>query len=284
MKTINLAYPERGDIKFKVLSFPDGQQDIVIENPEDVEEDVRIVSRLSGFKDLELIICAAAALEEIGGIETKVLRIPYLLGARSDRKFVPGGTHYLRDVIAPIINDMEFNLVEIMDAHSDVTEAVIDNYEPYNENVIPRWIDHRMDNDYILVCPDGGALKKIYKAAAVMDYDGPIIICQKHREISTGKILSTTVPLNGAYDGKDFLILDDIADGARTFIEIAKKIREDFRAAKIFLGVTHGIFSQGLAPLREHFAHIYTTNSVRDLDVSDPKGVADFITQYDVLT
>lgn len=32
MKTLNLVYPEKSDIKYQVQKFPDGQQNIVIQD------------------------------------------------------------------------------------------------------------------------------------------------------------------------------------------------------------------------------------------------------------
>jgi ribose-phosphate pyrophosphokinase len=80
------------------------------------------------------------------------------------------------------------------------------------------------------------------------------------------------VPLNGTNPTEDFFIFDDICDGGRTFIEIAKVIKshvwpsdEKFQG-KIYLVVTHGIFSAGLLELSKWFECVYTTNSVRDID------------------
>ncbi len=65
-KTLNLAYPEKSSIKFKVNRFPDGQQSVTIET--DMAHlaakhsgHVKIYSRLNTFRDLELIICETAA-------------------------------------------------------------------------------------------------------------------------------------------------------------------------------------------------------------------------------
>ena len=38
-----------------------------------------------------------------------------------------------------------------------------------------------------------------------------------------------------------------------------------YKKAKIYLVVTHGIFSAGFAELSRNFEHIYTTNSYRDI-------------------
>jgi ribose-phosphate pyrophosphokinase len=63
--------------------------------------------------------------------------------------------------------------------------------------------------------------------------------------------------------------VDDICDGGRTFIELAKAIRtarptEIFKD-NIFLIVTHGIFSAGFQNLSQYFTEIYCTNSIKDI-------------------
>ena len=69
---------------------------------------------------------------------------------------------------------------------------------------------------------------------------------------------------------KNFVICDDICDGGRTFIEIAKAIRnirpEEVFGDNIYLVVTHSIFSAGFEELEKWFTGIYTTNSVKDID------------------
>lgn len=299
MNILNLAYPEKGTVEFKKLLFPDGQQDIVIERIDNPDGDIEIISRMNGFRDLELIICVTKALEEMGDQGRFHLNIPYLLGARSDRVFVPGGTHYLRDVISPIINSLDFNSVTILDPHSDVTEALVTNIikEDNIEFVVWAvkqiqkpigWSDRDNDN-LVIISPDAGSLKKIYPVAATLGIRD-IVVAMKHREVSTGKILSTEVPLNSHHlTGKNFLIIDDICDGGRTFIEIAKQIKGSTPEARIYLIVTHGIFSAGFEELWKYFEHIYTTNSIRDLSEEyfaighQLISVSRLITQMDVL-
>jgi len=65
---------------------------------------------------------------------------------------------------------------------------------------------------------------------------------------------------------KDIIIIDDICDGGGTFINIAKEINNEFkrfqnRQGKIYLIVTHGIFSKGFDELKQYFDGIYCTNS-----------------------
>jgi ribose-phosphate pyrophosphokinase len=108
-----------------------------------------------------------------------------------------------------------------------------------------------MKDKFYLVSPDAGSNKKIFDLAKSIGYDGEIIRCDKLRDISTGKIIETIV-YHDDLCGKDAIIVDDILDGGKTFIEIAKVLKQK-NVGKIYLIVTHGIFSNGYAELGEYF-------------------------------
>ena len=139
MKILDLTNLDNSDIKYKVSNFPDGQQAITLdlENTvfESSEQAVTIKSRLNSFLDLELIICANQALTELGikhhslKLKEIALYVPYFLGARSDRKFLSGQSNYLKTVICPIINSQNFSRVTVLDPHSDVLEACLNNFQ-----------------------------------------------------------------------------------------------------------------------------------------------------------
>jgi ribose-phosphate pyrophosphokinase len=96
-----------------------------------------------------------------------------------------------------------------------------------------------------------------------------ILTATKVRDIESGKIIRTEVPnLNVTDIDHEFkyVIVDDICDGGRTFIELAKVIKQRRPNTEIYLIVTHGIFSAGLSELKNYFKTIYTTNSVKDID------------------
>jgi ribose-phosphate pyrophosphokinase len=274
---LNLANEELSNIKYKISKFPDGQQDVTIfkiGNYINKQSEVTIKSRFNDFKDLELIICSTKALRNMG-VEKIHLYIPYLLGARSDRQFVEGGTSYLRDVIAPILNLQNYSSVSCIDAHSDVASACINNLKVIDNHgfikiALARHNQISLKNavdSFTLVSPDAGALKKIYNLANNIRYNKDILIASKHRDIQSGKILSTYVPLrDGEHTNNNFLIVDDICDGGRTFIEIAKVIHEIRPKAKVSLAVTHGIFSAGFNELSKYIEHIYCTNSIYNIE------------------
>lgn len=312
MKTLNLVYPEKSDIKYRIDKFPDGQQNIVIEpTPEKLsldklseffnnipskKDDILIKSRLNNWLDLELITCAVASLRELG-VEEIHLYTPYIVGARSDRKFQEGGNNYIRDVIAPVINSLNFKTVNCIDPHSDVLEACIKGFrKESNLKLILYWLSERYGNpsfkysyigqdigDFILVSPDAGASKKIYKLAEQIGYKGDIITCSKDRD-TDGKLTKTVVPIELKYhyaknehNPKDFIIIDDICDGGATFINIAKEIQLKYSdiKPKIYLIVTHGIFSKGTTELSQYFDGIYCTNSYQRLCIVTNDGLKD---------
>jgi ribose-phosphate pyrophosphokinase len=293
MKTLNLVNLEQSDIKYKPQKFPDGQQNIVLLSDNDQYEDrlfelkhgmsVNIKSRLNNWRDLELIVAAVASLRELS-VEEIHLYTPYFVGARSDRKFEEGGNNYIKHVIAPVINSLGFKTVTILDPHSDVLEACVNGFKKLNNSDLVRYaLIHQNNLDgvkaivnsstCILMAPDAGASKKIYKLAKDIGYTGPIIVCDKERDID-GNIIKTIVPLKSdLFDyNEDIIIIDDICDGGRTFIEIAKEIEEYFSdpykngwQPKKYLIVTHGIFSAGFKELGKYFDGIYCTNSYRDV-------------------
>jgi ribose-phosphate pyrophosphokinase len=231
---------------------------------------VNIVSWMNSFRDIELIIAAIQALREmvVGSVS---LYVPYFLGARSDRKFQQGGTNYLKQVICPIINSQNFDTVIVLDPHSDVLEACLNNFEKVNNYSIVKHaltnIDNKNDaHDRIcLVSPDAGAYKKIFDVAKEFGIDN-IVTATKVRDLKTGKILRTEVPTPDMHNDIKYVIVDDICDGGRTFTEIAKAIKAVRPTAKIYLIVTHGIFSAGFGELNIQFEKIFSTNSYGDFD------------------
>ena len=269
---LTLNDPEGSPIKFKISKFPDGQQTVDV-TPWDVQRYssniIQINSRLTSFKDLELIICANQALKN-NGAEKLSLYVPYFLGARSDRQFQEGGVNYLKQVICPIINSQNFHSVHVLDPHSDVLEACLNNYHKEDNFKLVKEALTNIDNRdgaqerICLVSPDAGAYKKIFDVAKKFGIRN-IITATKVRDIVTGNIIRTEVPDLEEMEGKMFVIIDDICDGGRTFVELAKVIKDNTHNAKIYLVVTHGIFSNWYEDLRPVIDQIFTTNSVKDI-------------------
>jgi ribose-phosphate pyrophosphokinase len=273
MVTLDLTSLENSNIKYKISKFPDGQQSIALDKPQITQRMSMILlkSRLNSFKNLELIINANQCLREFG-IEDINLYVPYFLGGRSDRKFGEGQTNYLKNVICPIVNSQKFNKVVVMDPHSDVLEACLDNFVKIgNFELVEFALNNINDKNITLISPDAGAFKKIFDVATKFQIEN-IITATKVRDMKTGNILHTDVPGIDQHNDIKYVIIDDICDGGRTFIEIAKTIHNVRPTAKIYLVVTHGIFSAGFKELFNYFEGIYTTNSIDDIHETSSAG------------
>lgn len=292
MYTLNLVNPEKSNIKYKITGFSDSQNNIVLENDkwnQPGNPTICIISRMS-WADLQIIICAVQALRN-SGITTIKLYVPYFLGARSDRQFEFGSTHYLKDVICPIINSLNLNSVTVVDPHSDVLEACINNFHKENNFSLVKFaltdIDNRNDarERITLVSPDAGAFKKIFDVAQHFEITN-IITATKVRDLKTGHIKHTEVNVNDSDPEMKYVIIDDICDGGRTFIELAKAIKVQKPSAKIYLVITHGIFSAGLFDLSAYCERVYCTNSVKDIQAdesSDYTVSKEFLKQLNII-
>ena len=225
-------------------------------------QDDTVICRIMDSDDFMRLALFTNAYKSLG-YELKQLILPYIPYARQDR--IPNKGEALSiKVFAQLLNSLGWERVVVMDPHSDVSTALIDNIQ-----IIPQWeiwgyqlIKLNAEDvigSFDLISPDAGALKKIYN---LQNYVKPsrcktIRVGMKHRDTETGQITGTSV------DGQPFrttgVVVDDICDGGRTFIELAKVIRKDYE--KLILCITHGIFSNGLDELFQYYDEIYTTNS-----------------------
>jgi ribose-phosphate pyrophosphokinase len=278
MLSLNLTNQETSDIHFKIYNFPDGQRQVKIESPVKAlysfkETPVTIMSRMNNFQDLELIICSVKSLRGLGFKELN-LYCPLFLGSRSDRVFEPGTNNYLKDVICPIINSLEFESVIVVDPHSDVLEACLNNFKKISNLALVEFaLKDFKDEDFTLVSPDAGALKKVFNIAEKIKYEGSILTCTKTRD-EHGKLSNLNIPLNYEHVCKPIIIIDDICDGGATFARIGRAIY-GYRVAtgadsktfgKVSLIITHGMFNNGFAELARYFNSMYTTNSYKNIN------------------
>lgn len=203
-------------------------------------EDAAELMELAQLKDLL----------DVNGVGAYLL-INYLPYARQDKEVANNATFALYP-FSKLLNVLDFYEVSIMDPHSPVATRLINaSYEQYPfVEVNKAWAAVRAN---VACYPDKGAAFK-YTSKYPFDY----INAKKTRNQETGVITGTK--LHGRCEGQSVLIVDDICDGGRTFIELAKVLYQA-GATEVSLFVTHGIFSQGLEPLRAAgIARIFTKN------------------------
>jgi ribose-phosphate pyrophosphokinase len=272
MLYLNLINPNKTDISYKYFVFPDGQPHLELDMskmPQNTEG-VRILTRLANPSDVFTALIAKDALESMG-FEHIELTVSYLMAARMDRQMKEGEPFSLR-VLSAILNQANFKKITIFDPHSDVSTALLlrskaIGNEAFVKDCIEDFIKNALNteggDDYYLISPDAGALKKIHKVAQYVNAPR-VAECMKMRDVKTGN-LSGFKTMESDFEGKTCFIVDDICDGGGTFIGLAALLKQH-NAGKIVLIVSHGIFSKGF-----ELANIdatYTTNSFKDFDTN----------------
>jgi ribose-phosphate pyrophosphokinase len=208
------------------------------------------------------------------------LDMPYLPYARQDREMVYGESLSIK-VFCDLINTQNYATVTVLDPHSDVGPALLNNCITRD--------NHRFVNDVVymvmaanlneltnisIVSPDAGSNKKIkdvmstlvrrFTTKHVGNIDLSLVKCDKSRDVATGKLTGFEV-YSEDLTGQTCIIIDDICDAGGTFLGLAAELKAK-GAAKIYLAVTHGIFSKGIETLNEVFDGVFTTRSFYKVD------------------
>lgn len=264
LKLDNLIVDVPNSLEFKTLTFNGGEQHIQIKKGNDTK--VTIEVSLVDSNKVMLLFLATDALKRLGYKEINLFA-PYLPYARQDRVCNEGEALSIK-VLCALINLQDYNKVYILDNHSEVSTALLNNcYElklvPILKRTMPLgW--YGADGKWAIISPDAGSNKKIYKIVKELIptlYPVDIIECSKVRDVTNGKILKTNVHSDKIYEYSRLLIIDDICDGGRTFIELTKALKSK-GAKEVILFVSHGIFSQGIEILlMNQINRVFTTKS-----------------------
>lgn len=232
-----LTIRSRGEVvPIKRFNFSGGESQVRIDSM--LAGDVQITAHIRSSDDLVALLLLTDAARRFGA-ERIDLVMPYLPYARQDRVCAPGEALSLR-VLCDLINAQRYASVEVWDAHSDVAAALLDRAVVRH---CASFVGRALSDLFlpVLVAPDAGAIKKV--EACAKRHDLSYVRADKTRDATTGSITETVV-YSEHIGVTDFLIVDDICDGGRTFIELAKKLRP-LTDRSVNLYVTHGIFSQG---------------------------------------
>jgi ribose-phosphate pyrophosphokinase len=265
LKLDNLIVDNNQNIlRFKIFKFNGGEQHIVIKQNGPIEG-VTIEASITSSDKLMLVFMATDALRRMGFKDINLFT-PYLPYARQDRVCNEGEALSIK-VLCDLINSQNYNKVYTLDNHSEVSTAILNNCVEINSfEIFKRCTACCSWGNWALVSPDAGALKKTYKLSKELG-GIPVIECSKQRDVTNGKILKTIVYYDDLSMFDKLVITDDICDGGRTFLELAKVLKEK-NATHIILYVSHGIFSQGVnvlikkeEPWNGLLDAIYTTSS-----------------------
>lgn len=216
-------------------------------------EEITVIAHLPNNDEImKLLFVVDALRREYGDVKLKA-RIPYVPYARQDR-VCNRGEALSAAVMAGLINGLDFAEVVVLDPHSDVMSALIKNIRIITQTDVFCRVHKNWSNIHI-VAPDAGAYKKSSAFAKAVGAAG-IIVCNKERDLATGRITSMT--MSADVSDLNLFVLDDICDGGRTFTELAKLTT---KANRVELAVTHGLFTKGVDVVAKEFDRVYTTDS-----------------------
>lgn len=250
----------------KVWKFPAGEIGVQLTHlPEDKMQPIVLELKGASSDDILRVIMELNAYR-YAGYHNVQLYMPYVPYGRQDRVTAPG-TSFSLEAFANVLFTQEFKRITIVDPHSHSSEEFLEMFTQasqvvYQDQVLsaacqffPEFFKGPRD-ETVVVAPDEGAIHRAERAASSLGI--PVVLyADKDRDPTTGAVNGIT--LQGDVTGKHVIVVDDICDGGRTFIELSKKLEG---AASKTLFVTHGIFSKGYQVVADHFDAVYTTDSL----------------------
>lgn len=205
----------------------------------------------------------------------------YLPYSRMDR-IKEDGTAFSLEIIANLINNLKSaNKKYTLDAHSDVSLALVRNIKElgkdfsFHNEVIKRVLKSEdFDEKTIIVFPDAGARKRFENKVDLSKVKN-IITCDKSRDFQTGQIKEIIANFekreNQSDDFKNIFVIDDLCSYGGTFVGVKEAINKIIKdnKAKYNLIITHceDVILKG--QVLNEYEKVFTTDSL--LTIEHPK-------------
>ena len=245
------------DVLINQNRFPDGTLRLLDFPSGDVFEKNQIIWFYENDAELFTLYCVVKQINKINSTAVNALVLPYVPHARMDRTKSDSEVFTLK-YFAEIINSLNFSSVRVLDPHSNVSTAlinnvVVDSVEPYIKEAIDDiegvGIDkgEKYGGRAVIYFPDEGAMKR-YKDLKVFE-DRPMIYGKKDRDWATGVIKGLKVcDRDGVeltslkqYARNGFvtvLMIDDIVSYGGTLAYSGAKLKE-LGATEVYAYATH---------------------------------------------
>lgn len=228
----NLPFEE-----IKIHLFPDGESKLII--PEKLPKHVILCRSLDdpNAKLIELLMVASSARKR--GVKTLTLVAPYLCYMRQDKAFKPGEV-ISQKVIGELLASY-FDNVLTVDAHlhriTKLSQAIpirnainITATDP-----MAHFIQDHIQQPF-LIGPDSESEQWVADIASHYQMDFTIASKDRYSDEDVNVTLATA-----NYQGRNIVLVDDIASTGKTLLAVSKKLAE-FSPASISVLVTHALF------------------------------------------
>lgn len=226
----------------KVEHFPDGTQRINLMLNDMFTDVDKITWKFEKEEELSTLIYVTKHLKNFPEAYKICLNLPYLPNARMDRIRSSEEVFTLKG-FADVINWLQFDCVTVLDVHSNVASALLNNVQVYSpKSYIDRTIlkvkalENNSDRPLILYFPDEGSAKRY----SGLFKDIPYCYGEKQRDWETGKILGLNIRTNNLplIAGMNVLMVDDIIAYGGSLYYSAKELKR-IGANNIYAYATH---------------------------------------------
>ena len=222
------------------------------------------------FQDLKRVIAAAA-----GKARRINVIMPFLYESRQHKR---SGRESLDCALAlHEMTNMGVENIITFDAHDPRVQNAIplkgfETVQPiyqFIKYLLKYETELQIDNDHMMVIsPDEGGMNRAVYFANVLGLDmGMFYKRRDYTRIVNGRnpIVAHEF-LGSSVEGKDVLIIDDMISSGESVLDVAKELKRR-KARKVFVCVTFGLFTNGLAKIDEYYQNgfidrILTTNLV----------------------
>lgn len=232
-------------VPWEMNKFPDGQLQVKIK-----KKDLTAYDGLTVYASLFNSAAVDLFFQCIDTWIPDKIKINYLYGARSDKN--ESGDYYVSNTA-----DLTCHRIYEENFNADDVEFLAPHCFEYCQNIgvinfdLPDCVN--LDDYDLVVYPDESAQKRFVKI------EKEYIICEKHRDQETGRILSHVIP--NLPDGiKRVLVLDDLGDGLATFFSVKNGL-PDYVKADLF--IFHGVFSgEAIPKVFNYYENVFVSNSL----------------------
>lgn len=217
-----------------------------------------ILVNINSYEDLWYLSCIKD-LYNFHKVPLSIV-IPCLWEQQADRRFSDKESFGLKQVV-DFINNLKFEKVTLFHPHNASVELALNNCHIINNTAFIKKVLEELDyndEEIVLLSPDGGAIKWIYKLADELNFKGEIVSAGKFRNHETKEL--TQVLDKQDFGGKHVVIVDDMCLYGGTFLGLASLLKTR-NIGKLYLAVSHITVENPNPKLQDEFAAIYTTNS-----------------------
>lgn len=258
---VKLYNDQDEELEVTQSTFPAGEVYVRINDVSKVTEEMYVYLYDASSEAImrAIMLCSACREADASSI---ILMTSYMPYSRQDRVCRTGESDSFSE-FQYILNKL-FDTIATVDLHNlksidgNVISYDVDYTAPML-NVFSGSIDTlKVSSDALVLAPDKGAIEraKLFTDTFHVSYSN----LDKTRT-AEGIAQSIAEP-NKVAQANTIIIVDDICDGGRTFIEAAKEIRKVNTMAPLYLMVSHGIFSAGLQELQEYFKCIFVPDNL----------------------